>query len=219
MNLGLKPIQFATDVLYPSGWTRIDDPNKIYTVKYKDTVNVPIIISPTKLVNGNTEIIVNTFLIGKDQQQLANNFFSLKTKKKVSWILSLNNKHDIYFKNDEKSKRLDFTVTNTGNYKQDLFINYSIPNIEKDLGKWIRNTIATHYDNGFSKAKLSVQNVIDAYKLIHEEDESPYYVKPGNDTTLFNVYNAFTELISNDNDKDIFNKCEKTLLLRSILDF
>ena len=70
-----------------------------------------------------------------------------------------------------------------------------------------------------SKAKLSIQNVIDAYKLIHEEDESPYYVKPGDDTTLFNVYNAFTELISNDNDKDIFNKCEKTLLLRSILDF
>ena len=96
-------------------------------------------------------------------------------------------------------------------------INYSVPNIEKDLGKWIRNTIANHYDNGFSKAKLSVQNVIDAYKLIHEEDESPYYVKPGDDTTLFNVYNAFTELISNDNDKDIFNKCEKTLLFFKLI--
>ena len=141
VNLGLKPIQFATDVLYPSGWTRIDDPNKIYTVKYKDTVNVPIIISPTKLVNGNTEIIVNTFLIGKDQQQLANNFFSLKTKKKVSWILSLNNKHDIYFKNDEKNKRLDFTVTNTGNYKQDLFINYSIPKKDLFLSDTLENVI------------------------------------------------------------------------------
>lgn len=141
VNLGIKPIEFATDVLYPAGWTRIDDPNKIYKVKYKDTIYVPIIISPTKLVNGNTEIIVNTFLIGKDQQQLANNYFSLKTKKKVSWTLNLNNRHDIYFKNDENSKRLDFTVTNTGNYKQDLFINYSIPKKDLFLSDTLENVI------------------------------------------------------------------------------
>ena len=35
---------------------------------------------------------------------------------------------------------------------------------------------------------------------------------------MFNVYNAFTELISNDKDKDIMNKVEKTLLLKRILD-
>ena len=40
---------------------------------------------------------------------------------------------------------------------------------------------------------------------------------------MFNVYNAFTELISNDGtvkDRqggDIVNKCEKTLLIKDIL--
>ena len=51
---------------------------------------------------------------------------------------------------------------------------------------------------------------------------SPYYVKQGDVTNMFNVYNAFTELISNDQNKegehkDILNKCEKTLLLKNIL--
>ena len=41
-------------------------------------------------------------------------------------------------------------------------------------------------------------------------------------TDMFNVYNAFTELISNDQNKegehkDILNKCEKTLLIKDIL--
>ena len=98
-------------------------------------------------------------------------------------------------------------------------IKYSDVDINKQLGSWIRNTINISYDNGFSKAKIGIPNVIDAYKLIYMEDESPYYVKPESETTLFNTYNAFTELISNDDDKDIFNKCEKTLLLRKILEF
>lgn len=98
-------------------------------------------------------------------------------------------------------------------------IKYDYKLINEKLGEWIRNTMKEDYDNGFSKAKIGIPNVIDAYKLMYHEDESSYYVKPGEETTLFNTYNAFTELISNDNDKDIFNKCEKTLLLRRILGF
>ncbi len=97
-------------------------------------------------------------------------------------------------------------------------VSYSDYEIERELGKWIRNTMAHQYDNGFSKAKLGVPTIIDAFKLLYEEDESRYFIKEGESTNLYNIYGAFTELISNDNDKDIFNKCEKTLLLKSILD-
>ena len=51
------------------------------------------------------------------------------------------------------------------------------------------------------------------------DQESPYYIGEGNNVDMFTVYNAFTELISNDNGKDIMNKCEKTILLRQILNF
>ena len=91
--------------------------------------------------------------------------------------------------------------------------------INEQLGKWIRNSIHVKYENGITPVKLGAPSVIDAYKLLFEDSKSAYYVKPdSNGTDMFNVYNAFTEIISNKDNKDIMNKCEKILLLRDILD-
>lgn len=90
--------------------------------------------------------------------------------------------------------------------------------INEQLGMWIRNCFNYPYYNGINNVKLATSTAIDAYKLLFEKEASPYYVQSDSNTDMFNVYNAFTELISNDKDKDIMNKCEKTLLLKSILD-
>lgn len=99
--------------------------------------------------------------------------------------------------------------------------NMEIPYIETDidqmLGKWVRNTIDQYYDKGFGKVKLATSTAIDAYKLLYCKKDSPYYVEPGQSTNMFNVYNAFTQLITDD-DRDIVNKAEKTLLLQNILE-
>ena len=90
--------------------------------------------------------------------------------------------------------------------------------INEQLGKWIRNSMHNKYENGFSPVKLGVPNIIDAYKLLFEDAKSPYYVASDRSgTDMFNVYNAFTEVISNKDQKDIINKCEKVLLLKDIL--
>lgn len=95
-----------------------------------------------------------------------------------------------------------------------------IPYIESDinemLGLWVRNTIDKSYDSGFGKVKLATSTAVDAYKLLYCKQDSPYYVQPGETTNMFNVYNAFTQLITDD-DRDIVNKAEKTLLLQDIL--
>ena len=90
--------------------------------------------------------------------------------------------------------------------------------INEQLGMWIRNCLNYPYYNGINNVKLATSTAIDAYKLLFEKEASPYYVQSDSNTDMFNVYNAFTELISNDKDKDIMNKCEKTLLLKSVLD-
>lgn len=106
---------------------------------------------------------------------------------------------------------------------EDTEVSYDIPLIDENLGKWVRHIIDRTYNNGFSKVKLSTSTAIDAYKLLYLKEDSPYYVSEGSPTNMFNVYNAFTELISNDGTKedrqggDITNKAEKTLLLRDIL--
>jgi len=125
------PLNFSVDAIFPGGWKRIGSKNQIHTAKPKDTVFVPIIILPTKLVNGNTEIIINTFIISKDGQQIGNNFFTITTKKKVAWNIDIKNNTNFYFKNDENTKDFNFSINNKGNYNQDIFVSYTIP--RKDL--------------------------------------------------------------------------------------
>ena len=90
--------------------------------------------------------------------------------------------------------------------------------IERNLGKWTINALHHQYDNGFTKAKVGAPLVLSAYKDLFEDEKSPYYVHEHEAVNMFKVYNAFTDLITNDKGKDIINKCEKTLLLRQILD-
>lgn len=89
--------------------------------------------------------------------------------------------------------------------------------INENLGLWIRRTLGSSYDTGYGKVKIATSVAIDAYKLLYEKEDSPYFVKPGETTSAFNVYNAFTELITNVDTRDIMNKAEKTLLLKDIL--
>ena len=99
----------------------------------------------------------------------------------------------------------------------ETFITYEENVINENLGLWVRNALSTSFDNGYGKVKLSASTAVDAYKLLYEKEDSPYFVKPGETTSMFNVYNAFTELISNTDTRDIMNKAEKTLLLKDIL--
>ena len=86
----------------------------------------------------------------------------------------------------------------------------------ESLGRWVDNCMGMSYDNGLSKPKLTTTTAINAYKLLFKDAKSGYYVNEGQNTDMFRVYNAFTELISN-KDKDIMNEVEKVLLLKRIL--
>lgn len=99
----------------------------------------------------------------------------------------------------------------------DMEVPYIQNNIDESLGKWIRNALTTSYDNGFGKVKVGVPSIMDAYKLLYIDNTSPYYVKPGESTNMFNVYNAHTQVLSSDK-KDIVNKFEKCGLIGRILE-
>lgn len=92
-------------------------------------------------------------------------------------------------------------------------------NLESNLGRWIRAAISSEYDMGYGKIKIGTDTVIKAYSSMFVNEESSYFIDEGHNVNMFDVYNAFTELISNDGGKDIMNKCEKTMLLRQILNF
>jgi hypothetical protein len=94
-------------------------------------------------------------------------------------------------------------------YTDPLFVN-------EKLGRWVRNCMTCSFDNGFGKVKLATSTPIDAYKLMFDKQDSPYYLN-ANNANMFNVYNAFTQIITDSTKKDVMNQVEKTLLVNDIL--
>lgn len=90
--------------------------------------------------------------------------------------------------------------------------------IERELGRWINNSIRNSCELNYGKVKLSSSTCISAFKSLFLDSKSEYYCPPMDDTVdMFTVYNAFTKIISSD-DKDLINKYEKILLLKDILE-
>ena len=95
-------------------------------------------------------------------------------------------------------------------------VKYNEVTINENLGDWVRKTLNTSFTNQFNKVKLATSSAIDAYKLLYEKEDSSYFVPKGTTTDMFNIYNAWTQVITDDK-KDIINKCEKVLLTGQIL--
>ena len=95
----------------------------------------------------------------------------------------------------------------------------STQNVNESLGRWVRNCINYSFDNHYGKAKLAVSTPIDAYKSLFEKEDSEYYAGiDSGDISMYQVYNAFTQVLTDGMKKDPFNIFEKTLLLKDILD-
>lgn len=94
----------------------------------------------------------------------------------------------------------------------------SYKNTSEQLGNWIKTSMSLSFDKGFGKVKLSTSTPIDAYKLMFEDENSRYFVK-GNNCSMYNVYGAFTQIITDSMKRDIMNSFEKTYLVKQILGF
>jgi len=84
------------------------------------------------------------------------------------------------------------------------------------LGKWVDGCLRKSHSNAIHTIKLSPEIAISAYKSIFMDEESKYYVPEAKEVSMFNVYNAFTQIITDDK-KEIINPAERTLLINSIL--
>jgi hypothetical protein len=95
-------------------------------------------------------------------------------------------------------------------------ITFNRNSIYEDLGLWVDRCITAKYNSGFGTVKIAESAPINVYKSLFYEEDSNYYVQ-GDEVDGFTVYNAFTDLITQDK-KDLVNKFEKTLLVKEIMD-
>jgi hypothetical protein len=87
--------------------------------------------------------------------------------------------------------------------------------IYDNLGHWVDNCINSKYNNGFGTVKLAESTPIEVYKDLFYNEKSGYYTE-ADVVDGFTVYNAFTDLITQDK-RDLTNKFEKTLLISNIM--
>lgn len=80
------------------------------------------------------------------------------------------------------------------------------------LGEQIEKVMHLEWANASGKVKLSPAMCVKAFQMVYMDNRSPYFVKETEECSVFNYYNAFTQLITDDT-KDILNKFEKTLLV------
>ena len=88
---------------------------------------------------------------------------------------------------------------------------------EKHLGKWVDFTLRESYNANYGKIKIASSMPIDVYKDLFIDSDSDYYTPNGINPSLFNVYNTFTDIISNDKGKDLLSKVEKCILVSNML--
>ena len=88
--------------------------------------------------------------------------------------------------------------------------------LKEKMGYWIDKCIKTKYTSNFGTIKLPETLPIEVYKSVVLDAKSSYFAKNGL-VDGFTLYNAFTDLITNDKGKDIVNKFEKILLINNLL--
>lgn len=87
---------------------------------------------------------------------------------------------------------------------------------KQHLGQWVDFSLRESQDYGFGKVKIAVSTPIDAYRQLFIDADNAYFIPEGIDPTLFDIYNSFTQVITDDK-KDILNKFEKTVIIDHLL--
>lgn len=84
------------------------------------------------------------------------------------------------------------------------------------FGNWVDRCLTSSYDNGFHSVKMSSKDIVDVYTSLFVSNKSNKFIALDKKITLFDIYKEMIEIISDD-DKDIVNRFEKTILLNKIL--
>lgn len=100
---------------------------------------------------------------------------------------------------------------------KDTFLDRDPDSIHRLLGEQIDKAMHLEWSNTSGKVKISAAMCVKAFQDVYFDNKSPYYVPETEESSVFNYYNAFTQLITDDK-RDIIGKFEKTLLIDSLFD-
>lgn len=193
-----------------------DNTNVIY-----NRVLIEAVLPIEHVIDGHQEVI--GFVYGLDiRKPVAKLYRAYKNKENGSLVVF--NSNWIIQEEIEPEKELSYPVEKLLSMTNDVPAilkkmkseTVEVDSQKSNLGHWVDFTLCKSLNNGIHSTKLSPNMSIDAYKMLYINEESPYFTPEAEVSTVHNIYNAFTQTITDD-DKDIMNKFEKTLLINKLL--
>ncbi len=115
-----KAVNYYVDINLPDRWKSFGL-SRYFTVEPNATMVIPIRILPMNL-EGSTQFFIGVNLIEETGDAIISDFFYIKSFKVVDWDVSVDPGNRIYLKNGETTKKFDVSVSNQGNYQQDLIM-------------------------------------------------------------------------------------------------
>ncbi len=115
--------EISVNISLPDGWQTLSKPGRVYTIAPSDSLFIPVRIIPSKSAKGNTNYIINAFLITTNGFQMANDYWYVEIKKISNWNVSIPKKK-IYFPNETHTAEFDILLTNSGNSDEKISLDF-----------------------------------------------------------------------------------------------
>ncbi len=163
---------------------------------------------------------------GLDMRQPVYKIFKAYKDKNSENLFCFNSQwlNDYELKPETKFIDFDETIKNLMEMTDDSEIrfrrmdseSFSKDDRHEKLGELIEKSMLYSYNTKGGKVKITPNLVLKAYENVYMDSSSKFYVEDTKECSLFNYYNAFSSLITED-DKDILNRFEKNYLCGQIL--
>jgi len=111
--------QLSVNISVPEGWQLFSNLDKTIELLPADSAFVPIRVIPAKISKGNTNYLINGFLISDNGFQLANDYWYVNVKQFSEWNVSLPIRK-VYFINDKEDALFEVMLQNTGNADENI---------------------------------------------------------------------------------------------------
>lgn len=214
--------EFTVQVKEPDQITLTEDGSVLTDDLTFNRVNIEAVLPGEYAFEGHTQVIGMVYGLDKHICKLYSG-----AQRTACTNLCVFSPSGLSIQQIEPEKALDFsalprlmerteTIGHTLRVLSKTVFEASETNINESLGRWVRNAMGMEYSSECGKVKLGVPFVVDAYKELFVNEDSEYYTGDAN-CSMFNVYNAFTQQITNGLAKDCFNRFEKTLLVSRLL--
>jgi hypothetical protein len=127
VNTSGSELNFKITQIFPAAWELITvfDEDTYLKLAPNDSLFVPVILIPSKSYRPGSSVFINSILEDSLGDNIGSHYFSIYSKKNISWTTDVRPGKIVYLKNNENASNIEYNIVNTGSYEQDFFVKWN----------------------------------------------------------------------------------------------